>query len=123
MKDPLIFVDGSCWGIEKAWFGLSQVPSSVMIEISANASVNFFENVHRNSMRRLFDAIRLGHSFDETRKALAELPGYASKREDWFVFPDDELYPQRGRILAIDKHMSVKAPGKPQRQYIPEGYF
>ena len=123
MKDPLVFVDGSCWGIEKAWFGLSQAPSSLLIEISANASVNFFENVDRNSMRRLFDAIRLGHSFEDTRKALAELPGYSSKREDWFVFPDDDLYPQRSRILAIDKHMSVKEPGKAQRQYIPEGYF
>ena len=123
MPQPLVFVDGSCWGIEKAWFGLSQSPSSLMIEISSNAPVNFFENVRRNSMRRLFDGILLGHSFDEARKALAELPGYASKREDWFIFPDDALYPQQGRILAIDKRITVKEPGKPARQYIPDGYF
>ena len=123
MKSPLVFVDGSCWGIEKAWFALSQLSSSIMIEISANASVNFFENVSRNSMRRLFDAIRVGRSFEETRKSLAELSAYASKREDWFVFPDDSLYPQLDRILAIYKHMWVKEPSKALRKYTPDGYF
>ena len=123
-ETPLVFVDGSCWGLEKAWFGVGHAPASLLMEISANAPVNFFENADRNAMRRLLESIRGGHSFDQVRSALAGLSGYSGRREDWFIFPDEDLYPSNGGpLLAIEKRMWVTEPGKAPRQYIPDGYF
>lgn len=38
---PLVFLDGSCWGIEKAWFPLAVEPPSRLIEIAANSPRQF----------------------------------------------------------------------------------
>lgn len=123
MHEPLVFFDGSCWGVEKAWFPLAVEPSSRLIEIAANSAVNFFENVDRNAMRRVLDAILHGDSFARVRAGLKELRGYRSSREDRFVFPNDRLYPQAGPILEIKKRLSVTLPGKPPRPYTPDGYL
>ncbi len=63
MPTALTLVDGSCWGFEKTRFTLGEIDPSLVIAISANTPVNFFENTDINAMRRLLDAIRNGKSF------------------------------------------------------------
>ena len=120
---PLVYFDGSCWGIEKAWFGLGAVPPSQLIEITANTSVNFFENTSVNGMRIVLDGIFKGESFDGLRSRLSDLSGYANNREDRFVFPDDPLYPQGGPIVKVDRKLFSRTAGKAFEAYTPDGYL
>jgi hypothetical protein len=123
MQTPLVYIDGSCWGIEKAWFGLGYVPSSQMVEIAANTSVNYLENNENNAMRVLLDGVIKGDTFDTLRARLSGLDGFASGQEDRFVFPDDALYPHSGPLLKVDRHLSSQRRGERPKPYTPDGYL
>jgi hypothetical protein len=123
MKNPLVLVDASCWGVEKAWFGLAHAPATQIMEITASSPVNFFANSRRSATRMVLDGILRGESFATLRARLNELPRYADGREDRFVFPDDPLYPRDSPLARIDRRLTSRKGGAPPKPYKPDGYF
>ena len=120
---PLVYLDGSCWGLEKAWFGLAHAPASELMEIAASSPVNFFRNADRNAMRTVLDGVMRGESFAAIRARLFGLTGYASSREDRFVLPDDPLYPRSGTLARIDRRLRMRRVHAPFKFYTPDGYI
>jgi hypothetical protein len=123
MKQPLVFLDGSCWGIEKAWFGLAHAPATQLMEITASSPVNFFADTNRNAMRLILDGVYSGDSFAAIRERLERLPRYVTGREDQFIFPTDPLYPRDAPLARIDRRLEARHGRKPFRPYKPNGYF
>ncbi|MGP0105081.1 hypothetical protein, partial [Rhodoblastus sp.] len=94
MKNPLVLVDASCWGVEKAWFGLAHAPGAQLMEITAGSPVNFFADSDHGATRIVLDGVLRGARFDALRARLRALPRYADGREDRFIFPNNPRYPR-----------------------------
>ncbi len=123
MKNPLVFVDASCWSVEKAWLGLAHAPASQFMEITASSPVNFFADSDRGATRIVLDGILRGESFAALRARLDALPRYADGREDRFIFPDDPRYPRGSPLARIDRRLMSRKGDGPPRPYKPDGYF
>ncbi|MCI4678599.1 hypothetical protein K9U39_05050 [Rhodoblastus acidophilus] len=122
-KNPLVYLDGSCWGVEKAKLAIAHVPASQLMEIAASSPVNFFRNTGRNAMRAVLDGVMQGASFAGLSARLYKLAGYASGREDRFVLPDDPLYPRSEPLARIDRRLQMRRGRAPFKPYTPDGYI
>ena len=122
-KNPLVYLDGSCWGVDKAKFGIAHAPASQLMEIAAGTPVNFFRDTGRNAMRAILDGVMQGGSFAATNERFLKLAGYASGREDRFVLPDDPLYPRSEPLARIDRRLRMRRGRAPFKPYTPNGYI
>ena len=122
-KRPLVYVNTSCWGIEKAWFSLGNFYSSQLIEVAARSPVNLFSASQSDVTRRLLDAIRTGADFEGLRSNLKSLDGYASGKSDIYVLPDEDEYPQAQPIAKVRRSLFVRGADGRLRRYTPNGYF
>jgi hypothetical protein len=122
-KRPLVYLDTSCWGLEKAWVSLSIFKASQLMQISSRTPVNFLRGDAEEANNLLLDAIRSGGDFASLRGKLQALPDYSSGKSDNFVFPDEAEYPQAHPLAQVSRQLFVRdADGKP-KAYTPDGYF
>jgi hypothetical protein len=122
-KRPLVYVNTSCWGIEKAWFSLGNFYASQLIEVAARSPVDLFSVSQLDVTRLLLDAVRSGADFEGLRLTLKSLDGYASGRSDIYVLPDEAEYPQAQPIAKVRRSLFVREADGRLRRYTPNGYF
>ena len=120
---PFIFLNTSCWGIEKAWVSLSRSSSSRLVEVAARTPVNYFTHFQPDATGILISGIRHGETFESIRSKLRSLGDYSSGYEDNFVLPDEKEYPQMAPIVKIHRSLSVRKGSGKARRYTPNGYI
>jgi hypothetical protein len=123
-KSPLVYLDTSCWGVEKAWVSLSHFKASQLIQLSSRTPFNKFRaTAARDATRILLDAIRSGEDFESVRRKLKTTPDYASGQGDNAIFPDENLYPQARPMVKVRREILVREGNGPTTAYFPDGYF
>lgn len=120
-RKPFVYLNTSCWGLEKAWMDLSYLSPESFIEIASRAPVNYFSASHADPVRIILDGIRRSDSFDAVRSKLSSIESYASGFEDRFIFPDEKAYPKP--FARLHRSLFVRKTGERTRPYIPDGYF
>ncbi len=120
---PFIFLNTSCWGIEKAWVTLSRSSSSRLVEVAARTPVNYFTHFQPDATGILISGIRHGETFESIRSKLKSLGDYSSGYEDNFVLPDEKEYPQMVPIVKIHRSLFVRKGSGKARRYTPNGYI
>jgi hypothetical protein len=120
---PFVFLNTSCWGIEKAWVSLSRLSSSKLIEVASLTPVNYFSNAQPDATGILINGIRHGEAFESLRSKLKLLPDYGSGKGDNFVFPDEKEYPQMVPIVKFQRSLFARKGNGKLKPYTPDGYF
>jgi len=120
---PFIFLNTSCWGIEKAWVNLSRSSSSRLVEVAARTPVNYFTHFQPDATGILINGIRHGEGFESIRSKLRSLDDYSSGYEDNYVLPDEKEYPQMAPIVKIHRLLFVRKGSGKVRRYTPNGYI
>ncbi|HUZ68051.1 MAG TPA: hypothetical protein VMU56_10360 [Beijerinckiaceae bacterium] len=126
-RPPLIYMNASCWSVDKAVLELSQANTPELIEIPTTDPINTFEDKPGNTERIILDGIRHREPFADIRAKLRLGAEYASGRADGFLFPDEAQYKarvqtkltplvqSRSRIFVVAKNGALK-------RYVPDGY-
>jgi hypothetical protein len=123
-KRPLVYLDTSCWGAEKAWISLSHFKASHLLQLSSRTPFNKFRAAgSQDATRILLDAIRAGEDFATTRKKLRGTPDYASGQGDNVIFPDETFYPQARPLVKVRRDIFLRDGGGALTAYVPDGYF
>jgi hypothetical protein len=121
---PLVYLDTSCWGVEKAWISLSWFKASKLLQLSSRTPVNMFRaSGAGDATHVMLDAIRAGEDFASARRKLRATPDYASGKGDNFIFPDEVLYPQARPLTKIRREIFVREANGALTPYFPDGYF
>jgi len=120
-RKPFVYLNTSCWGIEKAWVNLGYLSATMFIEIASGTSVNYFSASHADAVHVILDGIRHADSFHAVRSRLTSIESYSSGYEDRFIFPDQAAYPTP--FVLLYRSLFVRKPGEKIRQYVPDGYF
>lgn len=122
-KTMLVYIDASCWGIEKTWVSAGFVAPSRLLQIAADTSVNFMQASRLNTSKILLDGLLAGESFSTVRRKMMSSTSYASGVEDRFIFPDQRSHPTSGPVLRLERSIQSRAPGAEWKPYTSEGYF
>jgi hypothetical protein len=118
---PFVYLNTSCWGLEKAWVNLAYLNSARFMEIASRAPVNYFSASRTDAVHIILDGIRHSEAFDAVRSKLASIDSYSSGYEDRFIFPDEDAYPKPFALL--HRSLFVRKRGEKIRRYVPNGYF
>jgi hypothetical protein len=98
----LIYVNSSCWSHKKAVFEISAAASSRLIEIPTLTVTDAFAVSEKNAMRILIDGIRGQQNYEQIRNSLRENPGYSSRNQNVFIFPDERDFHTHISSLVVE---------------------
>lgn len=119
---PIIYLDTSCWGVEKANIARGFVDPARMLIIAARDTSNYFSTGRDSAGRVLLDALRNGATFETLRARLRRFHEFQRGLADGYVFPDEPAYHLRDRALRIERRIEREKDGVVTR-YLPDGYL
>jgi hypothetical protein len=120
-RKPFVYLNTSCWGLEKSWVNFGYLSPARFMEIASRAPVNYFSASHADAVHIILDGIRRSDSFDTVRSKLASIETYSSGYEDRFIFPDEDAYPKP--FAQLHRSLFVRKRGEKTKPYVPNGYF
>jgi hypothetical protein len=118
----LVYLNTSCWGVEKTWVNLGYLRSSRVIEIASRTPVRIFIPSRPDATKTIIDGIRHGEAFESVRSNLRLLIDYSSGYDDNFIFPDQRDYPQATPIVKVHRVLNVRTDDGKIQPYRPNGY-
>lgn len=124
---PLVYLNASCWSVDKAVFELSQADTPELIDIPASNPVNTFVDKPGNAERIILNGIRHGESFAQVRAKLRLGADYASGQADGYMFPDEARYKtsidsKLSPLVQSGSRIFRRGPGGKWKRYVPDGY-
>ena len=123
LRAPFVYINTSCWGLEKAKASLSRFPSAHFMEVASRTPVNTFTASKADATGIIIDGLRAGEAFTKLRAKLQKLGDYAAGVSDNYIFPDESGYPQKALNVKIDRALSVKKANGEVKPYKPDVYF
>ncbi len=88
----LVYFNTSCWSKTKAIHEIEAAGTDTLLNIPTLTSTLVFANHLKNAEYLLLTAFREGKNFSAMREELGKNPGYQSKDENRFIFPDEDDY-------------------------------
>ena len=123
---PLIYINASCWSVDKAIFEMNQSQRSELDEIVSTNPLNLFEDKKDNAGRVLLEGVRHNDKYTAIRSKLRNDAEYASGDADGFLFPDQRYYKLRVDDQLdprVQTHSSISVrQGGQWKRYVPNGY-
>lgn len=101
-NQPLIYLNSSCWSETKAVNEISAASSPLLVNIPTTTSMTVFNNNKDNVMRIVIDGLRNQKTYEDMRKEMVKDSGYASKKGNVFIFPDEDTYKERISNLVLE---------------------
>ncbi len=98
---PLVYFNTSCWSHTKALFEIEAAASDRLLNIPTLNMARMFRNYTGNAEYQLFTAFREGKNWEDIRKAMEKNEAYKYKKENVFMFPDEDTY--QSKILDMIK--------------------
>ena len=91
----ITYFNSSCFSDVKARYEVEAVSSPLFLNIPAVSLTEGFKNRPDNALRALIHSFRQELDFEGFRQALKADNGYSSGIEDFYIFPDEEIYKER----------------------------